>query len=112
MCDLYRRRWDIEVLIKQVKQSLKLVSFLGLSANAVKWRVYTALLVYVLQRNMAHKSEWRHSFTRLFAHTRSALWERIDLLAILKSYGAAGRRFQVIGALNTACLPVFAPTRR
>jgi IS4 transposase len=29
VCDLYRRRWDIEVFFKQVKQSLKLGSFLG-----------------------------------------------------------------------------------
>ena len=45
VCDLYRRRWDIEVFFKQIKQSLKLGSFLGHSANAVKWQVYTALLV-------------------------------------------------------------------
>jgi hypothetical protein len=111
VCDLYRRRWDIEVFFKQVKQSLKLGSFLGHSANAVKWQVYTALLVYVLLRYMAHQSEWGHSFTRLFAVTRSALWERIDLLALLKSYGTASGRFKVIGALNTAWLPGFEPTR-
>src|SRR6478735_2554957 len=103
-CDLYRRRWDIEVFFKQVKQSLKLGSFLGHSANAVRWQVYTALLVYVLLRFMAHLSEWGHSFTRLFAVTRSALWERIDLLALLKSYGTASGRLRVIGALNDAWL--------
>jgi Transposase DDE domain/Domain of unknown function (DUF4372) len=92
VCDLYRRRWDIEVFFKQVKQSLKLGSFLGHSANAVRWQIYTALLVYVLLRYMAHLSEWGHSFTRLFAVTRSALWERIDLLRLLKSYGTASAR--------------------
>jgi hypothetical protein len=111
VCDLYRRRWDIEVFFKQVKQSLKLGSFLGHSANAVRWQVYTALLIYVMLRFMAHISAWGHSFTRLFAVTRSALWERIDLLALLKSYGTASGRFKVIGALNTAWLPGFAPIR-
>jgi hypothetical protein len=111
VCDLYRRRWDIEVFFKQVKQSLKLSSFLGHSANAVRWQVYTALLVYVLLRFMAHLSAWGHSFTRLFAVTRSALWERIDLLGLLKSYGTASGRFKVIGALNNAWLPGFAPIR-
>ena len=77
VCDLYRRRWDIEVFFKQVKQSLKLGSFLGHSANAVRWQVYTELLVYVLLRFMAHLSTWGHSFTRLFAVARSALWERM-----------------------------------
>jgi hypothetical protein len=111
VCDLYRRRWDIEVFFKQVKQSLKLGSFLGHSANAVRWQVYTALLVYVLLRFMAHLSEWGHSFTRLFAVTRSSLWERIDLLGLLKSYGTASGRFKVIGALNDAWLPGFAPAK-
>ena len=60
--------------------------------HAVRWQIYTALLVYVLLRFMAHQSEWGHSFTRLFAVTRSALWERIDLLVLLKSYGTASRR--------------------
>jgi hypothetical protein len=75
----------------------------------VRWQVYTAWLVYVLLRFMAHLSGWGHSFTRLFAVTRSALWERIDLLALLKSYGTASGRFRVIGALNEAWLPGFAP---
>ena len=111
VCDLYRRRWDIEVFFKQVKQSLKLGSFLGHSANAVRWQVYTALLVYVLLRFQAHLSNWGHSFTRLFAVTRSTLWERLDLLALLKSYGTASGRMTVIGALNNAWLPGFAPAR-
>lgn len=58
MCDLYRRRRDIEVFFKQVKQSLKLSSFLGHSANAVRWQVDAALLVYVLLRHLAHLSQW------------------------------------------------------
>lgn len=110
VCDLYRRRWDIEVFFKQVKQSLKLGSFLGHSANAVKWQVYTALMVYLLLRYMAHLSEWGHSFTRLFAVARSTVWERIDLLALLKSYGTATGRFRVLGALDQAWLPGFAPS--
>jgi len=111
VCDLYRRRWDIEVFFKQVKQSLKLTSFLGHSANAVRWQVYAALLVYVLLRFMAHLSEWGHSFTRLFAVTRSALWERIDLLELLKSYGTASGRIRVVGSLHQAWLPGFAGER-
>jgi hypothetical protein len=45
-----------------------------------------------------------HSFTRLFAVTRSALWERIDLLALLKSYGTAPPRY--INDNSTACKKV------
>ena len=68
---------------------LELSNFLGHSANAVRWQVYSALLVYVLLRFMAHLSQCGHSFSRLFTVSRSALWERLDLLGLLKSYGTA-----------------------
>jgi len=111
VCDLYRRRWDIEVFFKQVKQTLKLSNFLGHSANAVRWQVYSALLVYVLLRFHAHLSNWGHSFTRLFTVVRSALWERLDLLNLLHSYGTATGRMRVLGALDQAWLPGLAPNR-
>jgi hypothetical protein len=47
VADLYRCRWQIEVFFKQIKQSLQLRDFLGSSANAVRWQVWTALLLYV-----------------------------------------------------------------
>lgn len=83
------------IVLKQIlnliprQQSLKLGTFLGHSANAVRWQVFTALLLYVLLRYMAHLSACGHSFTRLFAVSRSALWERLNLLELLKSYGPA-----------------------
>lgn len=109
VCDLYRRRWDIEVFFKQVKQTLKLSTFLGHSANAVRWQVYSALLVYLLLRYMAHLSQWGHSFTRLFTASRAALWERYDLLKLLESYGTAGARCRVVASLNDAWLPGLKP---
>ena len=100
VCDLYRRRWDIEVFFKQIKQTLKLSNFWGHSANAARWQVYTALLVYVLLRFQAFLSDWAHRFTRFFAVVRSAVWERLDLLRLLKSDGTASGRIRFAGALN------------
>ncbi len=110
VCDLYRARWDIEVFFKQVKQTLKLGDFLGHSANAIRWQVWTALLVYVLLRYAAHISQWAQSFTRLFAVVRAAMWERLDLPGLLRSYGTAGGSFTLLGALHAAWLPGFEPT--
>jgi len=50
VADLYRCRWQIEVFFKQIKQSLQLCDFLGNSANAVRWQVWTALSVNRLTR--------------------------------------------------------------
>lgn len=109
VCDLYRARWDIEVFFKQVKQTLKLGDFLGHSANAIRWQVWTALLVYVLLRFAAHIAQWGHSFTRLFAVVRAAMWERLDLVGLLRSYGTAGGSFTMLGSPQTAWLPGFEP---
>lgn len=109
ICDLYRARWDIEVFFKQVKQTLKLGDFLGHSANAIRWQVWTALLVYVLLRFAAHVSQWGHSFARLFAVVRAAMWERLELAGLLRSYGTAGGSFTMLGSLHASWLPGFEP---
>jgi hypothetical protein len=109
VCDLYRARWEIEVFFKQVKQTLRLSGFVGYSANAIRWQVWTALLVYVLLRFAAHLSAWGHSFTRIFTVVRAAMWERLDLLILLRSYGTAGGSFKILGAAHSAWLPGFEP---
>jgi hypothetical protein len=102
IADLYRCRWSIEVFFKQIKQTLKLSDFLGNSANAVRWQVWTALLCYVLLRFQAFLSQWNHSFTRLFTLIRAAIWNKIDLLDLLKSYGTAGGSFRAMASPNQA----------
>jgi hypothetical protein len=92
--DLYRCRWQIEVFFKQIKQTLQLADFLGHNANAVRWQVWMALLVYVLLRYLSYLSEWGHSFTRLFTILRAVLWEKVDLLKLLARYGTAGGSFR------------------
>jgi len=89
IADLYRCRWSIEVFFKELKQTLQLADFLGHNANAVKWQVWTALLAYVLLRFCAHLGQWGHSFTRLFALVRSALWQKLELRSLLQCYGTA-----------------------
>ncbi len=108
VADLYRCRWDIEVFFKQIKQTLKLADFLGHSANAVRWQIWSALLVYLLLRFHAHLSQWAHSFTRLFALIRAALWQRIDLAALLKCYGTAGGSFRALATPDQSFFPAFA----
>ena len=41
VADLYRCRWSIEAFFKQIKQTLQLADFLGHSANAVRWQIWT-----------------------------------------------------------------------
>jgi len=97
IADLYGCRWDIEKFFKQIKQTLQLCDFLGHNANAVHWQIWTALLVYVLLRYLVFLSGWSHSFTRLWALTRTTLWRKIDVIALLRGYGTAGGNFHFLG---------------
>jgi len=106
--DLYGCRWDIEVFFKEIKQTLQLSDFLGQNANAVRWQVWIALLVHLLMRYLSKLSEWRHSFIRLFALIRSAMWKPLDAVSLLECYGTAGQQLRMRAAPDQAYLPGFA----
>jgi len=107
IAELYRCRWQIEVFFKQIKQTLQLADFLGTSANAVRWQIWTALLVYLLLRYLAFLSDWSHSFSRLFALVRTSLWRKWDLLKLVAQYGTAGGHYRYLGRPEQAFFPGF-----
>ena len=107
IADLYRCRWRIETFFKELKQTLQLADFLGHSASAVKWQVWTALLAYVLLRFCAWLGQWPHSFTRLFALIRSALWQHWELRSLLDVYGTADGGGRFLGQPEQAYLAGF-----
>lgn len=105
IAELYRCRWQIEVFFKQIKQTLQLSDFLGQSANAVRWQVWMALLLYVLLRFVGWVNGWAHNFTRLFAVLRCGLWQKWDVSALLKLYGTAEGSFRCLGQPEQAYSP-------
>ena len=107
VADLYRCRWQIEVFFKQIKQTLQLADFLGHNANAVRWQVWIALLVYLLLRYLSYVSNWAHSFTRLFTILRAVLWSKINLLDLLDRYGTARGSFRNLARPEQAYFPGF-----
>ena len=46
VAELYRRRWQIELFFKWIKQNLKIKAFYGTSKNAVLIQIWTALIAY------------------------------------------------------------------
>lgn len=106
IADLYRCRWQIEAFFKQIKQTLQLTSFLGHSANAVKWQIWIALLVYVLLRFQAWCSRWPHSFSRLLTRLRATLWLSRDIGGVLR-YGTADGDYRHLDPPVQRWLPGF-----
>jgi hypothetical protein len=109
VCDLYQSRWAIEVFFKQIKQTLQICDFLGHSKQAIRWQLWSALLLYLLLRFQAWKSHWPHSFARLFTMIRGVVWDRFDLNDTLRFYGTAGDKWRMCIQPQTAYLPGFAP---
>ena len=109
VCDLYQSRWAIEVFFKQIKQTLQICDFLGHSKQAIRWQLWSALLLYLLLRFQAWSSDWPHSFARLFTMIRGLVWDRFDLSDTLRFYGTAGDRWRMCIQPQTAYLPGFTP---
>lgn len=56
IADLYKRRWQIELFFRWVKQTLKIKHFLGRSENAVRIQITVALITFLLLR-LAHSTQ-------------------------------------------------------
>jgi hypothetical protein len=48
IADIYKRRWQVELFFKWIKQNLKIKSFWGTSENAVLSQIWAALIISVL----------------------------------------------------------------
>jgi hypothetical protein len=66
IADLYKKRWDIELFFKAMKQNLQIKTFVGTSENAVKSQIFVALINYLLleliNRTIAKKTKSFSSF--------------------------------------------------
>lgn len=105
VCDLYQSRWGIEVFFKQIKQTLKVCDFLGHSKEAIRWQIWSALLLYLLIRYQAWQSKWKYTFSRIFTLIRSLLWDRYRLSDILEYCGTAGEPWRMRASPQAAYLP-------
>jgi hypothetical protein len=109
ICELYKSRWGIEVFFKEIKQTLQIADFMGYSENAVRWQIWTALLVYVLLRFIAWQGHWKHTFTRLFTVLRGVLWSCLDLFSVLACCGTARGTPRIRATPEQCYLPGFSP---
>jgi len=79
IADIYRDRWQIELFFKALKQNLKVKTFVGTSANALKTQIWTALIVMLLLRYLQLKAKYAWSMSNLVALLRMNLFVYRDL---------------------------------
>ena len=82
---LYKKRWQIEVLFKRMKQNYPLKYFLGDSENAIKIQIWCSLIADLLLKVVKKGAAAKWSFSNLAAMVRLHLMTYIDLTGFLKS---------------------------
>ena len=83
VAELYRRRWQIELFFKWIKQNLKIKAFYGTSKNAVLIQIWTALIAYLLLVWLKFKSKVGWGLLELTRLAQTMLLERLELWAML-----------------------------
>jgi IS4 transposase len=68
-----------ELFFKAIKQNLKIKTFVGTSANAVKTQVWTALIAMLVLKYLQLKSTFTRSLSNLIALLRQQLFVYRDL---------------------------------
>jgi len=76
---IYKDRWQVELFFKALKQTLKIKTFVGTSANAVRTQVWTALITMLVLKYLQLKSTFAWSLSTLAALLRQQLFFYRDL---------------------------------
>lgn len=76
---IYRRRWQIESLFKQIKQNFPLRYFYGESANAIKIQIWVTLIANLLLSLLQSSLQRHWSFSGLATMVRIILMYYINL---------------------------------
>ena len=80
---IYKDRWQIELFFKALKQNLKIKTFVGTSANAIKVQVWAALITILILKYLQMRAQIGWSLSNLVALLRMNLFTQKDLWAWL-----------------------------
>ena len=80
---IYKKRWDVELFFKWLKQHLQVKTFLGTSKNAVLSQVWVAMICYLLISWMRFQTKYRRSLLELTRMLREVLLERVSIINLL-----------------------------
>ena len=82
---LYKIRWQIELLFKQLKQNFPLKYFLGDNENAIKIQIYCVLIVNLLLTVIKKRLKRHWAFSNLVSFCKIHLFNYINLMKFLEN---------------------------
>lgn len=83
VADLYKRRWQIELFFKWIKQHLSIKAFWGRSENAVKTQICIALSVYLLVAILKKKLGIERSSYEILQILSVSLFDKTPIAALI-----------------------------
>lgn len=89
---IYKNRWMIELLFKQIKQNFPLRYFWGESSNAIKTQIYCVLMAQLLMVVIRKKATTKKSFSNMITVIRLHLMSYVELLYFIKDTYKAWRK--------------------
>jgi len=82
---IYKLRWQIELLFKQLKQNFPLKYFLGDNENAIKIQIYCALIANLLMTVVQKKLKRNWAFSNLVSFCKIHLFNYLHLFRFLEN---------------------------
>ena len=82
---LYKTRWQIELVFKQLKQNFPLKYFLGDNENAIQIQIYCALIVNLLVTVVQKRLKRSWAFSNLVSFCKIHLFNYIQLMRFLEN---------------------------
>ena len=92
VAQIYKCRWMIELLFKQIKQNFPLRYFWGDSENAIKMQVYCVLIAQLLMVVIRKKAATKKSFANMITVIRLHLMSYVGLFEFIKDTYKAWRK--------------------
>jgi hypothetical protein len=89
---IYKNRWMIELLFKQIKQNFPLRYFWGDNPNAIKMQIYCVLIAQLLMVVIRKKAATKKSFANMITVIRLHLMSYVELLYFIKDTYKAWRK--------------------
>ena len=80
---LYKKRWEVELFFKWMKQHLKIKSFWGVTLNAVKIQIYCAIIAYCLVALVGNKLKVGRSIYEILQILSISLLDKAPIKEIL-----------------------------
>ena len=84
IAELYHNRWQIELFFKWLKQHLKVKKFWGVSENAVRIQIYTAVTAYCMMAIVQKKMDVQRSIYEMLQLVSVSLTDTVELKALFR----------------------------